>query len=83
MLHIGHYEDVLRTLHWDALRMSYFNVQRTSVEDVIRTSAEDVPWHYIEDHMKMLTGRLLGTSSGHPDDMILPEWKIIDELRLL
>ena len=61
---MGHYGDVRRT--------SYFNVQRTSVEDVLRMSAGDVPWRYIEDHMGTSIGRLLGTSSGHPRDVILP-----------
>ena len=63
-LHIGHYVDILRTLHWDVLRTSYFNVQRTSVKDVLRTWAEDVTWHYTQDHIEIFIGRLLGTSSG-------------------
>ena len=35
-------------------------------------SAGDVPWRYIDDHMGTSIGRLLGTSSGHPRDVILP-----------
>ena len=63
-LHIGHYVDILRTLHWDVLRTSYFNVQRTSVKDVLRTWAEDVTWHYTQNHIETFIGRLLGTPSG-------------------
>ena len=39
-------------------------VLRTSVEDVLMTPVGDAPWHYIEHHMGMSIGRLLGTSSG-------------------
>ena len=53
--HIGHYGDVLRT--------SYFSVERAL--------AGDAPWHYIEDHMGTFIGRLLGTFSGRPRDVIL------------
>ena len=35
-------------------------------------SAGDVRWRYIEDHMGTSIGRLLGTSSGLPWDVILP-----------
>ena len=63
-LHVGLYGNVLRT--------SYFNVLRTSVEDVLRTSIGDVPWIYKEFHMWTSIGRLLGTSPGHPQDVILP-----------
>ena len=64
VLHVGQYEDVLRT--------SYFNVLRTSVQDIFRTSVGDVPWRYIEGHIGTSIGSLLGTSSGHPRDVILP-----------
>ena len=74
-LHIGHYGDILRKLHWDVFRMSYLNVQRTSVEDVLRTSAGDFPWRYIEDHMGTSIGHILGTSSGRPREIILPSGK--------
>ena len=63
-LHMGQYVDVLRTFYWDVLRTSYFNVLRTLVGEV--------PWRYIEDHMGTFIGRLLGTSSGRPWDVILP-----------
>ena len=62
-LHIGQYWDVLRTLHWEVLRTSYFNALWTSVGDV--------PWRYIEDDMGKSIGRILGTSSGRPRDVIL------------
>ena len=55
-LHIGHYGDVPRTLHWD----------------ILRTLAGDIPWRYIEDHMGKSVGRLLGMSSGGPQDVIMP-----------
>ena len=64
VLHVGQYEDVLRT--------SYFNVLRTSVQDIFRTSVGDVPWRYIEGHIGTSIESLLGTSSGHPRDVILP-----------
>ena len=72
VLDIGRYGDVLQTLHWNVLSTSYFNVLRTSVEDVLRTLVGDVPWRYIEDHMGTSIGRLLGTFSGHHQDVILP-----------
>ena len=71
-LHIVQYGNVRRMLLWDVLRTSYFNVLRAFVEDVLRTSVRDVPWRYIEDHMETSIGRLLGTSSGRPRDVILP-----------
>ena len=70
-LHIGWYGDLLREIHWDVLRTSYFSVLRTSAEDVLRTLLGEVPWRYIEDHMVTSIGRLLGTSSGRPRDVIL------------
>ena len=44
--------------------MSYFNGLRTSIGDV--------PWHYTEDHIGTSIGRLLGVSSGRPQNLILP-----------
>ena len=64
VLHVGKYGDVLRT--------SYFNVLRTSVQNIFRTWVGDVAWCYIEGHIGMSIGNLLGTSSGHPRDVILP-----------
>ena len=71
-LHIGQCGDVLRKLHWNVLKKSYFNVLRMLVKDTLKTSAGDVPWRYIEDHMGMCIGCLLGTLSGRPRDLILP-----------
>ena len=82
VLHIGRYGDVLRTFHWNVLRKSYFNFLRTSVEDVVRASVGDVPWHYIEDHMGTCTGRVLGTFSGRPRDVLLPSGMLTDCLYL-
>ena len=67
-LHIGQYEDVPRTLHWNILRTSYFNVLWTSVEDILRTSVGDVPWRYIVDHR----GISWDVFWGRPRDVILP-----------
>ena len=53
MLHIGQYEDVLRTLHWDGLRTSYFNVGKGRPKSLDRG--------HIQDHMGMSIGRLFGT----------------------
>ena len=72
MLHIGQYRDVLRTLHWDVLRTSYFGILSTLVKNVLRTLGGDVFWRYIEGHMEMSIGHLLGKSSGRPPDKILP-----------
>ena len=44
--------------------------------DVLRTSASDVPWSYIEAHIGTSIGRLSGTSSGRPRDVILPSESI-------
>ena len=35
----------------------------------------EVPWRYIKGHMGTSIGRLLGTSSGRPRDVILPSGK--------
>ena len=64
--HIGHYANVLRTLHQDVLKTSYYNIHRTSVEDDLRTLAGDVPWRYLEHHMGTSIGCLLGKSLGRP-----------------
>ena len=71
VLYIEQYENLVRALHGDVLRTSYFNVLWTLVEDILRILVGDVPWHYIEVHMETSIGRLLGTSSGHPQDVIL------------
>ena len=63
-LHIGPYGEVPWTLH--------FHILGTSAGDVLRTSAGEVPWRYIEDHTGTSTGRLSGTCSGRPRDIILP-----------
>ena len=76
VLHIGPYGDVPQTLHFHVLGKSVRDVLRTSAGDVLRTSAGDAPWRYIEDNMGTSTGRLSGTSSGRPWDVILPIGKI-------
>ena len=63
VLYIEQYENLVRALHGDVLW--------TLVEDILRILVGDVPWHYIEVHMETSIGRLLGTSSGHPQDVIL------------
>ena len=76
-LHIGQYRDVSRTLHQDVFMTSHFDNRRMFVEDVLTTSEGDIPWRYIQGHMGTFIGRLLGTSSGHLRDVILPGGKSV------
>ena len=56
---------------------SYFDNLRMFVEDVLTMSEGDIPWRYIQGHMGTFIGRLLGTSSGHLRDVILPGGKSV------
>ena len=38
----------------------------------IRGPPQGIPWRYIDDHMGTSIGRLLRTSSGCPQEVILP-----------
>ena len=76
VLHIEPYRDVPWTLQCHVLGTSVGDVLGTSARDVLRKSAGDVPWRYIEDHMETSIGRLSGTSSGRPRNVILPSGKI-------
>ena len=63
VLHIGQFWDVLRTLHQDVLRTSFLNILKVLVGTFPALHGEP---------MGTSTERLLGTSSGHPRDLILP-----------
>ena len=62
---------MLGAILWDVLRTSYFNFLRTLLEDVFKTSVGNVPRRYIQDHMGVFIGRLLGTPLGRN----FAEWK--------
>ena len=80
---LGRPQDVSEGLHQGVGRTPllelnikpYRDVLITSAGDVFKTLVGDVPWHYIEDHMGTSIGRLLGTSSGRPQDVILTSGK--------
>ena len=64
----GHPQDVTLRRPQDVIFQRSKDVGRESSQEC----AEGVPWCHIEDHMGMSIGRLLGTSSGRPRDVILP-----------
>ena len=64
----GHLQDVTLRCPQEVIFQCSKDFGRESPQDI----AADVPWRYKEDHMGTSIGRILGTSSGRPQDLILP-----------